>query len=1192
MALTPSTRLSLLTFPQSWDGQTLVVRFLCLPRRSPLDLLGPGLPSFRDASLAFKACLIASLDDTPRSANATSPVDALLLTHPPVDKAVLFDALQTELRIVDAPRPAVRTRQFRKATTASYARALGHDPHSPYLEQADAYACALHEASGDQQQEKTPATLNPNPRWGEAISYVLRQPVLAEALGLIGEAAVDVDASLLGDGGWLYIDLHDTSDGAGVPDLVARYAARLPGLSAGPLATVQAIFSPVLFPVDGDAITDDVYREAELYADGLAKIVHGAQLDGRAADPTVPERGDRIQLAWDDEQVATWLNRMVEKTAPNTDALKVDAPTGVAGFRVDVRETGAGAWHSLVRIASRGPLRLGDHVLRPFNGEGVIEVLPTQHATAAHGTYWLPPYFASWRGGSMALSDSQLAALHAQLAGAFTPAERVSLLGREQVFEPVEDDAVRLRYGHSYDFRVRLADLTRGGPDWQVADAAPPGTSIVSIAFMRRQRPGRLNRLFDVAEAEPTTVVLEKPRLAYPEALFAGASMADLKADLDTIQQSIGVDADGNRMTGLPREAGVFDPAVTTVRISVSVKLLSADLAPRGLLYETERDIPGDRLVLPLLFENHPTLDTFSAAQPSNGPLVLPTAREVTLTCIAVGFDTPGYFATADARLGTPIDIVVRRDAEAEGNLLLEPAAPRSSLHSFFFQPPEPGGVPPAARLAQELGMEIDGLTLRGRRGARTVIGSSAGLRHTLSPERSAITFGSASDLLTQWLSVARLTLARDWTWDGLSEAGITVTRVVRPKSGGLARRAIAGTIRMPHSIAPTARGDNPLDVRAAERQFTDVVFFDAFDPKPEPGQWPSELTVEYKLEPQFVAALSPAPTQLAIDLPITTPPVQVPAIVSAGFAFSPYERAGDYSSTDARERMLWFEFEEEPRDPRDLYFVRILGSGPDPALTELSTGDTPRPPDTSEPALAIEPEWMRHILPNQPRDTSGRAAMVPLEASRRSPRHYLIPLPEGLGPASPELFGFFTYEVRLGHASGWTTAQGRFGPALRVAGVQHPAPALTCETGRDNLRVVVRAPYAAAVRNGANVRARAPQTTLWAHLYARVRQVDGATWRNILIAQAPLQPRREHVAAADDRFGLGEFDLLTARRSLARLGLPDDAPLTVLVAETFNQTLVPRLELVLPPWHPLGDHLGHGRILRTSPLVAVPDAC
>ena len=213
-------------------------------------------------------------------------------------------------------------------------------------------------------------------------------------------------------------------------------------------------------------------------------------------------------------------------------------------------------------------------------------------------------------------------------------------------------------------------------------------------------------------------------------------------------------------------------------------------------------------------------------------------------------------------------------------------------MQAFFFQPPEPDGVPPAARLAQELGLNADGLTLRGPPGTRTVIGCSAGLSHTLSPERSAITLGSASDLLTQWIAVVRVTLTR---LDVGRPGRVGHRRHARrpPNSGGLARRSPVGTIRLPHTVARQARGDDPLDVRSAARQFTDIVFFDALDPKPEPGKFPSELTVEYELEPLFVTAPSPGPTLLAIDLPITTAPAQVPVLVSAGLAFSPYEPRG-----------------------------------------------------------------------------------------------------------------------------------------------------------------------------------------------------------------------------------------------------------------------------------------------------------
>jgi hypothetical protein len=74
------------------------------------------------------------------------------------------------------------------------------------------------------------------------------------------------------------------------------------------------------------------------------------------------------------------------------------------------------------------------------------------------------------------------------------------------------------------------------------------------------------------------------------------------------------------------------------------------------------------------------------------------------------------------------------------------------------------------------------------------------------------------------------------------------------------------------------------------------------------------------------------------------------------------------------------------------------------------------------------------------------------------SPRHFLLPLPPGLIPESPELFGFFTYEFRIGRRVGWSTAQGRFGRPLRVTGVQHPAPTLRCEVVRHRIGIEVSA--------------------------------------------------------------------------------------------------------------------------------------
>src|SRR5260370_33704662 len=67
--------------------------------------------------------------------------------------------------------------------------------------------------------------------------------------------------------------------------------------------------------------------------------------------------------------------------------------------------------------------------------------------------------------------------------------------------------------------------------------------------------------------------------------------------------------------------------------------------------------------------------------------------------------------------------------------------------------------------------------------------------------------------------------------------------------------------------------------------------------------------------------------------------------------------------------------------------------------------------------------------------------------ATPRSGGHFLVPLPPNTDETSPDLFSFFTYELRVGHDdTRWSTAQARFGPPLRVTGVQHPAPPLTCQ--------------------------------------------------------------------------------------------------------------------------------------------------
>ena len=308
------------------------------------------------------------------------------------------------------------------------------------------------------------------------------------------------------------------------------------------------------------------------------------------------------------------------------------------------------------------------------------------------------------------------------------------------------------------------------------------------------------------------------------------------------------------------------DPDVLSVEIQVQIGSLDGDVGRFLELYRTTRAFETPEMTLDLDFQDHPTLTltTFAQVQPENGPVALPTARAVRLTLTAIGRDKEGYFADEKSRRGQPINIDVRANAEIETELLGEPAT-AASLRSFFFQPPPPDNTvaSPAERLAAETGLDHLALTLSGASGKRTVVACSSELRHTLSPESSAITFPSATDLVQRWINVVRFDVQRDWSWDGLEGDGITVTRVVH--IAGLPDRAeIAATFRLPRAIGSKSIIGVPADVRNPVRQSTELIFFDAFDPKPKPlpaappgepespRQFPSEVTLEYVLQPAF----------------------------------------------------------------------------------------------------------------------------------------------------------------------------------------------------------------------------------------------------------------------------------------------------------------------------------------------------
>lgn len=1165
-----ATSLVLLSYLQSWDGTTLHARLLLIPRGSPLDPLTAGAPAFADAKLVLAVHVVPGLDAMPVLGGPPTVTvsEGIVATARP-----LFEALAVQYQIDPAPPPPNNRppgTQIKKHLPTSYQNAVGFVPgRTPLVFTDDTYRCALQSPPPSPWVKLPP----PDPKipWGKVIAALLRQAVLGQGAGLIRvlDVAVTPVATLAG-GGWLYVTLDPTSDGSGllgIPDGLKIYAARVP-----PLTAARPIFTPVLFPVTAvppAGSYDDMFAEVDDYDDGFAKVVHTAQpqqLDPFQEDPdgTRPVKELGIRLGWDDEQVTIWLNRQIDPAAA-----PLDSPIGVQGYRIDIRPAGETAWHSLVH--ARGPVTVGSIDLGTFDGELGVETHPVQLHGQRTGDFWLPTYFTSWAGPSLVTLDADTI----RIVGG------PDKTGLARVKGTVPD--VPLRYGTDYEFRVRLMDHTGGGPAPDGVPAIPGPAPVATIAF-RRWVPPLRPVLVDPPPPTPDptkppgSVTVKRPLLHHPAVACTGAyadPVADLLADLPAAK------AEG-------REPGLPDPDVDRVQILVEARGLPQDplAGDAGFepLYSTTRPFPDDphaSLQLDLSYVD--VHDASTIAAPASGPLVLPTARGVRLRISSLGRDDPhaDYFGAEDVRHGPAATLDVQANSTDERDLFA-PDLPTHRFRAFFLQPDppidatvlfaqraagnlteRPSDVP--TRLAAALGLRNDGPTLRAQAGRRVVFGCSADLRHLIGPDGASVAFASQSDLVKHWLVVVRLTLDRDWTWDGLARDGVVVERDgVEVGRFGPPRNASTDALQEP------------------ARAQTDLVFFDAIDPKPAPGLFPAELTPTYTVWAEFQGTpQADAPLSLPIRLPVTTPPAQRPEIASAGIAMSPYARSADYSRTDQRRRALWLEFDRPPDDPEDRYFARVLRAAPDPLLSRLGESVS----EIAEPPPAIDPELIRAISQGESDDRAGLDAMEQLLPSD-SPVHFMLPLPAGLDENSPELFGFFTYELRVGHAAEWSTAQGRFGPPFRVTGVQHPAPPLPCTVVRNSSGITVSAAYALPVLDGRSVQPAPPHSEIWALLYAQAEQLDGADRRNVLLGRKPAPWSRQtfELARASNAYGTASFGDAEIRLALESLAFAADAPLSVLAVE-----LLPNGSSVADP---LGAQLGSQRILRVSPLTPVPPAC
>jgi hypothetical protein len=1310
--------ITILPFPQRYDGTNLHLNFVVIPRNiDPLADLVPGASPFADANLNFEARIISGLGTFPMDSAVTNTVNLDDVSGITTDARPIFEAFAAQYNIVPKPvnLPAQKSNvhYIRKYLPRSYRKAFNF--HSPRTDRAvldDAYQCAVRDVKKGKNPafQQSPDTMS----WGKVIAYCLRQPALARQMGLIQETTIPVDPTWFEDGGFIYIGLRDgdyfqeqqdsLSDiSSGGAELVKKYAARIPELTDG---ENRLLFAPVLFPVlfDDPGVAgppepngnyDQVFIEASQYDDGFSKIVHANQpvsadlLEEEENDnPPAHEMG--IRLGWEDEQILIWQNRQMEENPDDPGSKKaLDAPLGVFAYRIDVREEGEADWNSLVRVQSRQPVNIGAVNLGIIEAELGVEVYPMQlDGYTDENHFWLPQYLASWNGKSLVLPDEDAAFLY-RLEESMT-ADSQGLGNNRQaqlnrLYEAVGLDDVSLVYGSNYEFQVRMTDLSGGGPE---ATSAPvhEGEAPIATAPFRRYVVPREVELVNKPKNDDFFVgeelVISRPRLGYPAVVFTGKYPADQVIDLLRTDSELATD---DRPFGLP------DPDVTRVEIVVeiqSLKMDSADSVSRREnyihYYTTYRDFPvnfqdNEALVVPIDYLDAKVLDFSNPIDPTKDimgttlgdltdnqtNLLLPRNRQIRLTVRPLGNGDPGYFGTPTSHVGKPIQFFLRAEALDETDLFVD-TAPSQMIRGIYLQPDAPaiydGDYINALvsnkkqprrpsdlldRLCLELDLKRKGLSIFGEKGQRLQFGCSRKIRHTLSPDHSALTLASKNDLLNHWIVPIQLDLDRDWTWDGMPTEALKIER--RIINGTDDSWQEVGEIEIMRTASMESLDD-------PQRDQTKLYFLDAVTPQVNAQGFPHELELEYVITPNFkqedVAADDPL--RLEILLPVTTFPAQIPKLVSAGIALSKYNREQDYSASEPRQKYLWVELEEPVADPNDALFCRLLGYGPDPLLTKFEAQMLLAP---EEPELPIDDELIRVISPGQSNDFRSLTAMQEMRKAQAAEgqdpaavRHYILPLPPGMHSSSDELFGFFKYEFRVGHRYNWSTAQGRFGRAFETNGVQHPAPTLFCNVNRDPHKVYVNAPYAVSVYKGRNVTADPPRTELWCMLYAQVKQADGKDYRNILIDEIMLclQEREglqigalEFSSSNQDAtpIAFGGWKNQVIHQRLKSYGLPLDAPLSVLCVEMiprlssyvrkqygvksyammsrsgaadmaaatpvmekkpdFSSILraveeqeEQRLDCKTDGIRPLSDQLGQHRILRTSPLTKVPDIC
>lgn len=853
--------LSIMAFPQEWTGSELRVNVLLLPSGDPTQPVQNELP-FMSAQPVLQAVLVKGLvtpcwdesivgDPAKPNSDLRIPLPLFHVTDNNVDPAIeepgllqpaskydLFKLLAGQLNPVVLSPQTSTAFGIKKDLPPSYHAAGGTSPaDNPCFAMQSGYGCDL---------RRNPAVVDPARvpskqwQWGQIFSHALRQPRLGQTLGLIyQDVRVPVAPEQLADGGWLWFEIDTKSPANWYSKLVTNdpkpvrlYAARLP-----PIRTPQPLFAAVLFPTyptkpkDNSHVLDEAQFEADAYLDGFAKIVHAHQPDSADAitgsdQRLAPGTDAGFQLGWDDVQVTTWLQRQLQTAQDLASSGGADEfPLGVLGYRVDVRwlqsnpsdAQNANPWVSLVRVNTTLSATSDHGIMFPQDGPQELVVEPTPVRAGQSTSFWLPRYFAHWRGRSLVVKDPYA---YAFSGGRDLPQGNDSLHLTGTITDAT-DPLLRLRYGEWYQFRVRLADLTGGGPA-STDEAKDAG--VVTVPFLRHVPPKAVSVAAD-RKSSPQTLTVTRPRLHYPEMVFARPLGAgDAETDLT------------NLLTDLKSKAiksvAQPDPDVVTLEVIVEARapvgdtghlasLADMNTSPETgdlddgyrVVYRHQIPFMGDQLTLRVAPTACSQIRLMKAPEPGATTLPVPTARNLRIRLRGLGSGALDYWGSSIASTGLVTDVLARYEEPVDDQILAQGTLtqqlqafylredPATSTHEVVAQGMEQAfalagadesiardvgkglqkslalgfrssAPTPIENLARALGLPFEGQTISAPPGRRILFGAQSTLRHCVPQDGSSITFSSLKDLIGHWIVVIRLTLDRDWTYSGIVQKG------------------------------------------------------------------------------------------------------------------------------------------------------------------------------------------------------------------------------------------------------------------------------------------------------------------------------------------------------------------------------------------------------------------------------------